>query len=98
MRVGGAEECVTGALLGPNQFPKHEWERHRSSEADPSQFKRCRALLSSHMLRSMLRSPSLLQVSLRLQGRTFGAPRLRPEPATRAGASNRGRVGRPGDR
>ncbi len=26
----------------------------------------------------------------RTQGRTFGAPRLRPEPATRAGASNRG--------
>ena len=32
----------------------------------------------------------------RLQGRTFGAPRLRPEPATRAGASNRGRAERPG--
>jgi Histidine kinase-like ATPase domain len=31
------------------------------------------------------------------QGRTFGAPRLRPEPATRAGASNRGRAERPGD-
>jgi hypothetical protein len=32
----------------------------------------------------------LLQLSLRLQGRTFGAPRPRPEPAARAGASNRG--------
>jgi hypothetical protein len=28
-------------------------------------------------------------LSLRVQGRTFGAPRLRPEPAGRAGASNR---------
>ena len=40
----------------------------------------------------------LLQVSIRLQGRTFGAPPLRPEPATRAGASNRGRADRPDDR
>jgi phosphoglycolate phosphatase len=41
-------------------------------------------------LRARVANPELLQLSPRLQGRPSGAPCVRPEPATRAGASNRG--------
>jgi hypothetical protein len=97
LRTGRCGFLLPSALDPAGVTPDHPVV-HGSVENGLEQSVRLRRRDVTHSGDEQLVAPvphaCLFDFSDRLQGRTSGAPRLRPEPATRAGAGTEGRSGR----